>query len=72
MKKALIALISLAFYIQLPAQTAYIARLPQEFHKVMGCGPTTAIYAGDKADHRATFIYAVLHQKNWFDEFLKK
>ncbi|MEI7980009.1 MAG: hypothetical protein WCI71_00045 [Bacteroidota bacterium] len=50
----------------------FIAKLPQEFHKVLGCGPTTAVYAGDKADHRATFIYAVLHQKKWFDEFLKK
>ena len=50
----------------------FIAKLPQEFHKVMGCGATTAVYAGDKADHRATFVYAVLHQKDWFDGFLKK
>ena len=50
----------------------YIATLPEAFHKVLGCGPTKAVYAGDKADHRATFIYAVLHQKPWFDGFLQK
>ena len=49
-----------------------IAKLPETFHKVLGCGPTTAVYAGDKADHRATFIYSVIHEKSWFDQFLKK
>lgn len=49
----------------------FIARLPETFHKVLGCGPTTAVYAGDKADHRATFIYSVIHEKIWFDGFLK-
>ena len=49
-----------------------IARLPETFHKVLGCGPTSAVYAGEIADHRATFIYSVLHGKNWFDQFLKK
>jgi len=48
----------------------FIARLPETFHQVLGCGPTTAVYAGDKADHRATFIYSVIHGKNWFDQFL--
>ncbi|MCX6279952.1 MAG: hypothetical protein NT004_17950 [Bacteroidetes bacterium] len=50
----------------------FIARLPETFQKVLGGGPTTAVYAGDKADHRATFIYSVIHAKNWFDQFLKK
>jgi pimeloyl-ACP methyl ester carboxylesterase len=49
----------------------FIARLPQDIARVLGSGPVTAVYAGDKADHRATFIYAVLHQKDWFDGFLK-
>ncbi|MCX6286207.1 MAG: hypothetical protein NTY96_03760 [Bacteroidetes bacterium] len=50
----------------------FIAVLPEYFHKVLGCGPTTAVYAGDKADHRITFVYSVLHEKKWFDDFLKK
>jgi hypothetical protein len=50
----------------------FIAKLPETFQKVLGGGPTTAVYAGDKADHRATFLYSVLHEKKWFDGFLKK
>lgn len=50
----------------------YIARLPEGFHRVLGCGPTAARYAGEKADHRATYIFSVIDQKPWFDEFLKK
>ena len=48
----------------------FIARLPQEVHKLLGCGPTTAVSAGQKADHRATYIYSVVHAKTWYDGFL--
>ena len=48
----------------------FIARLPQEIHELLGCGPTTAVSAGPKADHRATFVYSVIHAKPWFDGFL--
>jgi hypothetical protein len=48
-----------------------MARLPEMFQKMLGGGPTTAVYAGDLADHRGTFVYSVLHSKTWFDEFLK-
>lgn len=48
-----------------------MARLPEIFQNMLGGGPTTAVYAGDSADHRATFLYSVLHSKPWFDDFLK-
>lgn len=50
----------------------YIAKLPEGFHQVLGGGSNTkAISAGPKADHRATYIYSVIHVKPWFDSFLK-
>ena len=49
-----------------------IARLAEEFHKTMGCGPTQSRCAGERADHRATFVYAVVEEKPWFDGFLAK
>lgn len=49
----------------------YIAKLAEGFHQVLGGGNTKAISAGSKADHRATYIYSVIHVKPWFDSFLK-
>ena len=48
----------------------FIAKLPQDIHKLLGCGPTTAISAGQNADHRATYIYSVINAKTWFDDLL--
>lgn len=48
-----------------------IAKLAEEFHQVLGGGNTKAISAGPKADHRATYIYSVIHAKPWFDSFMK-
>lgn len=50
----------------------YIASLPVNYQKIMGGATATAIPAGAKADHRGTFMYAVAHQKKWFDELLEK
>lgn len=51
---------------------AYIAKLAEGFHQVLGGGSNTkAISAGPKADHRATYIYSLIHVKPWFDGFLK-
>ncbi|NDD27322.1 MAG: alpha/beta fold hydrolase [Proteobacteria bacterium] len=48
----------------------YIARLAEAFHTLMGSGPTQSRCAGEKADHRATFVHAVIEEKPWFDTFL--
>lgn len=50
----------------------FIAKLAEGFHQVLGGGSNTkAISAGPKADHRATYIYSLVHVKPWFDGFLK-
>ena len=54
------------------AVPVYIAKLAEGFHNVLGNGNTKAESAGAKADHRATYIYSVIHVKPWFDSFLKK
>jgi pimeloyl-ACP methyl ester carboxylesterase len=48
-----------------------IATLPVTYQKTMGGAKVTAIAAGDEANHRGTFLYAVADQKKWFDTFLK-
>ena len=50
----------------------YVAKLAEGFHHLMGSGDTHAISAGAKADHRATYVYSVIHAKPWFDGFLKQ
>ena len=49
----------------------YVAKLPEGYHALAGSGSTHAISAGAKADHRATFVYSLIHVKPWFDGFLK-
>ncbi len=34
-----------------------IAVLRDGFHKVMGCGPKKAVYAGNRADHRGICLF---------------
>ncbi|MFP5238439.1 MAG: hypothetical protein ACLGQW_01285, partial [Acidobacteriota bacterium] len=45
----------------------YIATLPVEYTIALGGAATEAVCAGDNADHRGTFLYGVLDQKDWFD-----
>ncbi|OLN28370.1 Lysophospholipase [Desulfovibrio sp. DV] len=45
----------------------YVATLPVDYAKVVGAAPAEAVYAGDNADHRGTFLFGVLDQKDWFD-----
>jgi len=52
------------------AITPYVAILPVEYQKVIGGASSTAVYAGDNADHRGTFVFGVLDQKRWFDSLL--
>ncbi|MFA7343230.1 MAG: hypothetical protein WC003_02895 [Terrimicrobiaceae bacterium] len=52
--------------------TPYMVNLPVEYQKTLGGAQAQAICAGDKADHRSTFLFAVSHQKDWFDSLRKK
>jgi len=45
----------------------YVATLPVDYTKAVGGAPAEAVYAGDSADHRGTFLFGVLDQKDWFD-----
>jgi len=49
----------------------YIASLPAQYQETVGGSEAAAIYAGDKADHRGTFIFGIHDQKEWFDKFIK-
>ncbi|MFZ4778039.1 MAG: hypothetical protein ACOYM3_21930 [Terrimicrobiaceae bacterium] len=48
--------------------TPYMVNLPVEYQKTLGGAPAEAVFAGEKADHRGTFLFAVKHQKEWFDQ----
>ena len=50
---------------------AYIGLLPEQTQKLVGGHSTSSHYAGDRADHRAVFVFGVIDQKRWFDGFLK-
>ncbi|KHK02928.1 hypothetical protein [Desulfovibrio sp. TomC] len=45
----------------------YVATLPVDYAQAVGAAPAEAVYAGDRADHRGTFLFGVLDQKDWFD-----
>ncbi|MHC1790971.1 alpha/beta hydrolase family protein [Solidesulfovibrio sp.] len=45
----------------------YVATLPVDYAKAVGAAPAEAVFAGDSADHRGTFLFGVLDQKEWFD-----
>lgn len=49
----------------------YIGTLAENTHKLLGVTSTRSESAGPKADHRATYVYAVIKMKPWFDSFLK-
>ena len=46
----------------------YISKLPVDYQQLMGGAEVTAIPSGKYADHRGNFVYAVKHQKQWFDQ----
>lgn len=47
-----------------------IVKLPESYMPLIGGSETRAIDAGPLADHRSAFLYAVNHQKDWFDRIL--
>ncbi|HBA85923.1 MAG TPA: hypothetical protein DCZ95_17710 [Verrucomicrobia bacterium] len=50
----------------------YVAQLPVAFQETVGGASATAVFAGDQANHRGTFVFGVRDQKAWFDELLSK
>ncbi len=49
----------------------YLSTLPAAYQNQLGSN-TMAISAGAIADHRAAYVYSLIHVKPWFDEFSKK
>lgn len=47
-----------------------IVKLPENYLPLTGGSETRAIDAGPQADHRGAFLYAVNHQKDWFNKIL--
>ena len=50
----------------------YVATLPVDYARTVGAAPAEAVYAGDSADHRGTFLFGVRDQKDWFDSLVAK
>ncbi len=46
---------------------AYIGQLPVGYQQAIGGAEVTPVDAGDSADHRGVFLYAIANQKQWFD-----
>lgn len=49
----------------------YLARLAVDYQKLLGKQNGEALSAGENADHRATYVHAVIDLKPWFDSFRK-
>ena len=49
----------------------YVGTLPVQYAETIGGAAAQAVYAGDNADHRGTFLFGVLDQKNFFDSLLQ-
>jgi len=47
--------------------TPYMVKLPVEYQKTLGGAEAQAVFAGDSANHRGTFVFAVNDQKEWVD-----
>jgi hypothetical protein len=50
---------------------AEISRLVTDFNRLLGGGVVESFSAGERADHRASFVQATLDVKPWFDGFVK-
>ncbi len=48
--------------------TPEMVNLPVTYQKTLGGAPAEGVFAGDKANHRGTFLFAVKNQKEWFDK----
>ncbi|MDL5055209.1 prolyl oligopeptidase family serine peptidase [Oscillatoria laete-virens NRMC-F 0139] len=46
----------------------YVATLPIKYQEVMGGSKMESVFAGKKANHRATFLFGIRDQKMWFDQ----
>ncbi|MFP5221793.1 MAG: alpha/beta hydrolase family protein [Acidobacteriota bacterium] len=44
----------------------YVATLPVEYQKTIGGAESQAVYAGDRANHRGTFVFGLADQVEWF------
>ncbi len=49
----------------------YLARLAVDYQQLLGKQNGEAFSAGENADHRATYVHAVIDLKPWFDSFRK-
>jgi len=49
----------------------YLARFGVDYQTLLGKKNGEAISAGEDADHRNTYVFAVIDLKPWFDSFLK-
>lgn len=49
-----------------------LGKLAIEYQALLGKKNGELINAGQNADHRATYAYALYHVKPWFDSFIKK
>ncbi len=49
-----------------------LAQLPALAATLTGGATFEALNAGDRADHRAVFVHAIIAQKPWFDGFIAK
>jgi hypothetical protein len=44
-----------------------VATMPVQYQQTLGGAPAEAVYAGDQADHRGTFVFGIRDQRQWFD-----
>ncbi|KAF0233696.1 MAG: hypothetical protein FD177_1480 [Desulfovibrionaceae bacterium] len=44
----------------------YVATLPVEYQRAIGGAESRAVYAGDRANHRGTFVFGLSDQVEWF------
>lgn len=49
----------------------YLAHLAIDYQTLLGKKNGAAINAGEKADHRSTYVYGLIDTKPWFDSFIK-
>jgi len=47
--------------------TPYMVTLPVEYQKTIAGAPAEGIFAGEKANHRGTFLFSLKDLKAWFD-----
>lgn len=48
----------------------FIATLAAEYQSAAGSADVQAVNAGERVDHRGTFVFGIVEQKKWFDSLL--